>query len=337
MSDCEDFLANDKIVDFIWKFCFYEAISSFKSHRKRFTPSELTLLQDFIHSGIDYFDGLGSRSPQTKLRCLLYKGDLLRYEHKLIKTDDDVLEAAEECYKQAVHLDPKSASSYSKLACIYETKSPHIALNYLLRAIINNGSSAISSLLKLSSKNGLESVFSLIQNTFGASTNSSFDASLDKFKEFMDKNTSSASILIQNLTTMCLLTIAIEKVPNKGNFYLDLSTYNLDDEMLKTLVLTVCQYLNKFAPILIDQLNKSEILQERRNCPSPFEEDTGDLIESYNHLNIIPEPTLYDNVLFPIIPFILTLNEWIGYLCVCLPSLKLSVGSRMVKFIHSLT
>lgn len=224
MADCEELndQLSEKIVDFIWKFCFYEAISSFKSQRKRFTTSELALLQSFIHAGIVYFDELGGRFIRTKLRCLLYKGDLLRYEHKLIKTDDDVLEAAEECYKQAVQLDPKSANPYSKLACIHETKNPHIAMNYLLRAIINNGSSPITSLLKLNIKNvpcGLENIFEFVQSNFATSVNSNFDASLEKFKKFMDENTTiSGSILIQNLNMMCLLTIAYENVPEKGKF-----------------------------------------------------------------------------------------------------------------------
>lgn len=93
----------------------------------------------------------------------------LRYEHKLIKTEDDVLERAEESYQKAVELEPQNGSSYLKLACIYESKSPQIALNFQLRAIINKTTSAVGSLQKLSSKNvpsTLSSVFKLAQSAF---------------------------------------------------------------------------------------------------------------------------------------------------------------------------
>lgn len=105
----------------------------------------------------------------------------------------------------------------------------------------------------------------------------------------------------------------------------------LDEEMLKSLIVVICQYFNLYVPILIDQLSKSEILQQRRNCASPIEEDGfGDLNEAFNYLGIEPEATLYENVLYPTIPLLLTLNEFVAYLFTRLPSLKLSVGSRMV-------
>jgi hypothetical protein len=172
MSDCEQLIiecpSNKNVVDFIWKFCFYEVISAFKSTRK-LKSEELDALQKFLHDGIGYFDSLGQRLDHTRYRSLLFKGDLLRYEHKMIKTEDCVLDSAEECYREALRLEPQAATTYSKLACIHESKRPHIALSFLLRALTNKATSAISSLQKLNTKNmppTFSSVFELVQSAF---------------------------------------------------------------------------------------------------------------------------------------------------------------------------
>lgn len=149
----------------------------------------------------------------------------------------------------------------------------------------------------------------------------------------MDKCTTlSTPVLIQNIHILCLLTIVLEegteeKSKKAGKLT---STLFLDDEILKTLVFVTSQYLNIFIPMLLTELNGTEILKNCRNCPSPFENDTFNLDDGYKHLGIEPRPTLYENVLFPIIPLILVLNEWIPYLSRWLSSIKMSVGSRMV-------
>ncbi|KAI6182585.1 hypothetical protein M3Y97_00396300 [Aphelenchoides bicaudatus] len=321
LADCEHLLltelssSNKTNLDFIWKYCFYEVISAFKSQRKRFKLEELDSLQSFLHNGINYFESLSERIPCTTYRCLLFKGDLLRYEHKMIKTDDAVLKMAELCYKKAFKLEPQTATTYTKLACVYES-SPHIALNFLLRAIVNKTSSAISTMQKLKNKtlpSQFADVFALAQSAFDGSD---FQEKLNAFKEFMDKYTTfSANIIMQNIHTICLLSIAIEGNEEKS------------DDKLKLLIPTIAQYLNIFVPLLLEQLSKNSLLQERRNCPSPFEEDEDELSEDY--LTMECEPTLYENVLFPVIPLLLTVNEWVGNLSRWMSSLKLSVGARM--------
>lgn len=235
MSDCERLLnecsSNKNIVDFIWKYCFYEVISAFKSTRKRFSSTELEGLQQFLQSGIDYFESLGQRLAYTRYRCLLFKGDLLRYMHKLIKTEDHVLDLAEKCYKEAVKLEPQSGTTYSKLACVYESKRPHIALSFLLRAIANKATSAVGGLQKLNTKNlpsNFSSVFELANSAFSGWVFSfnqeilfvfrnKFQEDLNAFKEFMDTYTSlPANILIQNIHIVCLLSVAIEDIEEKS-------------------------------------------------------------------------------------------------------------------------
>lgn len=159
MERCEKILSdnsylNKNIVDFIWRYGWYAVIDTFKSQRKKFNPPELNALQKFLRTGIDdYFESLGQRLPQVLSRALVYKGDLLRYEHKLIRTEDEVLRLAEECYKRAIVISPLSGSSYYKLACTYDTRNPHITLIFLLRAVSNGSSSAVAHIKKLNTKN----------------------------------------------------------------------------------------------------------------------------------------------------------------------------------------
>ncbi|KAI6207722.1 hypothetical protein M3Y96_00038900 [Aphelenchoides besseyi] len=283
--------ASKTAIDLAFRFCWYEAISTFRKQKVRNRDS----LDKFILDGIRFFKQIGSKHKEVQARALQWAGDLSRYHVKLCSGKH---EETIQIYEEAIRLEPDNTTAISKLAVAYESQNPERAFYLQLRSLIGKETISTETLANIKLADSYKYVYAIALATF-ESDKEIFDTVIEEFESLLtDELSNPNGHLLELLHFASIIVFAANnKTPTK----------------LKPLINTITDFLNRHLIEITKHLNENDMIANRRMMCSPFEEATT-VAEALKAIGETNESSFYADVLLPVIPTILSVNEWIEFL-----------------------
>ncbi|KAI6203086.1 hypothetical protein M3Y94_00516000 [Aphelenchoides besseyi] len=283
--------ASKTAIDLAFRFCWYEAISTFRKQKVRNRDS----LDNFILDGIRFFKQIGTKHKDIQARALQWAGDLSRYHVKLCSGKH---EETIRIYEEAISLEPENTTAMTKLAVAYEAQNPERAFYLQLRSLIAKETISTETLAAIKLADTYKYVYAMALATF-ESDKEIFDTVVEEFKSLLtDELSNPNGHLLELLHFASIIVFAANnKTPTK----------------LKSLISTITDFLNRHLTEVTGHLNENDMIASRRMMSSPFEEATT-VAEALKAIGETNDSSFYADVLLPVIPTILSVNEWVEFL-----------------------